>query len=277
MHWSWVIIAALTLYYYYWYSTTAKSRRKGKATRPVSEPEVAATRDTPPQAPQAPQHQPERVIGPEDFEDPGFDPELEQLNYNNNNNAGAGPGAAGPSRSSEGGAVVGTKKARSLERKDQRRAYFEHLRMQAQYDREEQEEYERQYADLRAEEQAAQAAANRAAIAEREADLVDARNREREAAEAARSVEAALVADAAADPRGVRRLETETERAAAARVVERGSSTSDNARQFLAGEDGDWLVRVSSGDVDRLAQEVQARGKVSFSELAQYLTELKRG
>jgi hypothetical protein len=265
MHWSWVIIAALTLYYYYWYAAAGKNRRKGKEPRHAPEPVGATARDSPP-----PQQQHERVIGPEDFEDPEFDPELEQLNHNHN---ATGPGGAGPSRS--GTTVVGTKKARSLERKDQRRAYFEHLRMQAQYDREEQEEYERQYAELRAEEQAAQAAANRAAIAQREATLIDARHREREATELARRVEAALVADAAADPRGARRLETEAERAAAARVVER-SSDSSSAHQFLVGEHEDWLVRVSSDDVNRLAQEVQARGKVSFAELAQYLTELKR-
>ncbi|KAF5093956.1 hypothetical protein D0Z00_003767 [Geotrichum galactomycetum] len=256
MHWSWLIIAVVTLYYYYYrYSGVAKLRQKGKEPRQT--PEGA----TPPA-----QQQHERVIGPEDFEVPEIDPEIERINHRH---AGAG---AGPSSSTT--TVVGTKKARSLERKDQRRAYFEHLRMQAQYEREDHEAYDRQYADLRVEEQAAQAAANRAAVALREARLLEARQQEREAAEHARRLETVLLADAAAHPRGVRRLATEPERAAAARLAERSSSSS--TQQFLVGEQADWLVRFSPGDLDRLAQEVRTRGKVSFAELAQYLTDLKR-
>lgn len=267
MHWSWLIIAALTLYYYYRYES-GKTRDKGKQTpvaRTSPEPAIPAIDIQGSQT--QPQH--ERVIGPEDFEDARFDPELDQLNHH----APPPPAAAAVGTSRD--RVVGTKKARSLERKDQRRAYFEHLRMQAQYDREEREEYDRQYADLRAEEQAAQAAANQAAAAARETALATSRQEARDAAVAARRVESAVVAGV--DERGALYLETDDDREAAARVVQRSSyNGSSDSRLFIVGPAEDWLVQFSEADMGRLATEVQTHGHMSFSELAQYLTDLKR-
>ncbi|KAF5092706.1 hypothetical protein D0Z03_002735 [Geotrichum reessii] len=269
MHWSWLIIAALTLYYYYRYES-GKKRDKGKQT-PVTntahEPAIPAVDVQGPQT--QPQH--ERVIGPEDFEDARFDPELNQLNHQANPNHVAAA-TVGTSRDR----VVGTKKARSLERKDQRRAYFEHLRMQAQYDREEREEYDRQYADLQAEEHAAQAAANEAAAVARETALATSRQEARDAAAAARRVESAVVAGVG--ERGVLYLETDADREAAARVVQRSSyNGSSDSRLFIVGGPAeDWLVQFSEADMGKLAAEIQTHGHISFSELAQYLTDLKR-
>jgi hypothetical protein len=231
---------------------------------PQQEPELEE------QHPEALQAAPqERVIGIEDFEDfqdDGVDFELERANQQLPQNPIPMPGQAGPgpnTAANNNNRVVGTKKTKSLEKKEQRRAYFEHQRMEAMINKQEEEEYERKYGALiEAERSMRREAEEEAEREKREAAQKQKEEEERIAAEKER-----IRRDVnALKPGDSLRLETELEREVAKGLVSNSSFLIDEGR---------LLVKFSEEDFGQLAEIIKEKGFVSYEELAESLTALK--
>lgn len=210
------------------------------------------------------------VIGPEDFEDLAqgqVDIDLERANQQLPQ-PGPGPATAATSHR-----VVGAKKAKSLERKDQHRAFFEHQRMQALADRQDAAEFDRQYGDL--------ISAEREERREREEAAEQARRAERERAkleEQALKVERDQVRRTVLElgEGAAMRLRTEVEREVAATVAAAaGSSSATTATPFVV-DNGDWVVRFSEAELEQLGKAIKEKGSMTYEELASKLTSIKR-
>lgn len=219
------------------------------------------------QEPEAPLAAPqERVIGIEDFEDfqdEGADIELEQANQQLPQNMIPMPGQAGPGPNTATNRVVGTKKTKSLEKKEQRRAYFEHQRMEAMINKQEEEEYERKYGALiEAERSLRREAEEEAEREKREAAQKQKEEEERLAAEKERIRQQVN----ALKPGESLRLNTELER-----EVAKGLVSNSN---FLIDE-GRLLVNLSEEDFGQIADIIKEKGFLSYEELAESLTALK--
>lgn len=216
------------------------------------------------------------VIGPEDFEDLAqdqVDVDLERANLQLPQApaaGGAGPGPATAAASSQT-RVVGAKKAKSLERKDQRRAFFEHQRFQALADRQDAAEFERQYGDL--------ISAEREVRREREEAAESARRAERERVkleERALKLERDRVRRTVQDlgQGATMRLRTELEKEVAATVAGSGSGSA-TATPFVV-SNGDWIVRFSEAELDQVGNAIKEKGSMTYEELASKLTAIKR-
>ncbi|CDO54429.1 hypothetical protein DV495_002915 [Geotrichum candidum] len=231
---------------------------------PQQEPELEE------QHPEALQAAPqERIIGIEDFEDfqdEEVDFELERANQQLPQNPIPIPGQAGPgpnTAANNNNRVVGTKKTKSLEKKEQRRAYFEHQRMEAMINKQEEEEFERKYGALiEAERSIRREAEEEAEREKREAAQKQKEEEERVAAEKERirrNVNALKPGDSLV-------LETELEREVAKGLVSNSSFLVDGGR---------LLVKFSDEDFGQLAEIIKEKGFVSYEELAESLTALK--
>lgn len=231
---------------------------------PQQEPELEE------QHPEALQAAPqERIIGIEDFEDfqdEEVDFELERANQQLPQNPIPIPGQAGPgpnTAANNNNRVVGTKKTKSLEKKEQRRAYFEHQRMEAMINKQEEEEFERKYGALiEAERSIRREAEEEAEREKREAAQKQKEEEERVAAEKeriCRNVNALKPGDSLV-------LETELEREVAKGLVSNSSFLVDGGR---------LLVKFSDEDFGQLAEIIKEKGFVSYEELAESLTALK--
>lgn len=231
---------------------------------PQQEPELEE------QHPEALQAAPqERIIGIEDFEDfqdEEVDFELERANQQLPQNPIPIPGQAGPgpnTAANNNNRVVGTKKTKSLEKKEQRRAYFEHQRMEAMINKQEEEEFERKYGALiEAERSIRREAEEEAEREKREAAQKQKEEEERVAAEKERirrNVNALKPGDSLV-------LETELEREVAKGLVSNLSFLVDGGR---------LLVKFSDEDFGQLAEIIKEKGFVSYEELAESLTALK--
>lgn len=205
------------------------------------------------------------VIGSEDYEDmagDGFDPELDRANANLPG-GGGGPGPATAATAS--GRALGAKKLKSLARRDQRRAYFEHQRMEALVAREDALEFERQYGDLLAAERDDRRQAQTEAEQARAEELARAREesaqRRREREEVGRRLRAV--------PEGAHaRLATPLERDMAQGV----------SGAFVVGEEGEsqWMVRFSEEQLGELGRRIAAQGEMSFEDVAKELADIRR-
>ena len=231
---------------------------------PQQEPELEE------QHPEALQAAPqERIIGIEDFEDfqdEEVDFELERANQQLPQNPIPIPGQAGPgpnTAANNNNRVVGTKKTKSLEKKEQRRAYFEHQRMEAMINKQEEEEFERKYGALiEAERSIRREAEEEAEREKREAAQKQKEEEERVAAEKERirrNVNALKPGDSLV-------LETELEREVAKGLVSNSSFLVDGGR---------LLVKFSDEDFGQLAEIIKEKGFVSYEVLAESLTALK--
>lgn len=219
------------------------------------------------QEPEAPLVAPqERVIGIEDFEDfqdEGADIELEQANQQLPQNMIPVPGQAGPGPNTANNRVVGTKKTKSLEKKKQRRAYFEHQRMEAMINKQEEEEYERKYGALiEAERSLRREAEEEAEREKREAAQKQKEEEERIAAEKERIRQQVN----ALKPGESLPLNTELEREVAKSLVSNSNFLIDEGR---------LLVNLSEEDLGQLADIIKEKGFLSYEELAESLTALK--
>ncbi|KAF5097876.1 hypothetical protein D0Z00_002249 [Geotrichum galactomycetum] len=237
---------------------------------PIEQPPVEPQQEPEAHHPEVLQAAPqERVIGIEDFEDfqdEEVDFELERANQQLPQNPIPIPGQAGPgpnTAANNNNRVVGTKKTKSLEKKEQRRAYFEHQRMEAMINKQEEEEFERKYGALiEAERSIRREAEEEAEREKREAAQKQKEEEERLAAEKER-----IRRDVnALKPGDSLRLETELEREVAKGLVSNSS--------FLVDE-GRLLVKFSEEDFGQLAEMIKQKGFVSYEELAESLTALK--
>lgn len=154
--------------------------------------------------------------------------------------------------------TVGTKKAKSLARRDQRRAYYEYVRQEADHQREQLQIEEQMFGDLIAEEREER----RARIAEAKAELEEA-NRARRARE-----------EEERRNRQQRRAEIETQ------VREDGIARlnndddieiADDISSAVVLESGDYVVAVTPALTQELSNVLQKNGKVSITDVQQEL------
>lgn len=212
----------------------------------------------------------QRVIGLEDFEEfanDEVDMELERANQRlpvvDQPVAGPGPATANNNR------IVGTKKAKSLERKDQRRAYNEHIRMVAMVDKQDEEEFQKKHGDAIAAEREERRLLEEEAVRERKEQ-----QRKQKEEEEALKREKELVRESldSLQPGAVMPLETEIERELAQSMFRSSNGTH---APYVVG-DGNWLVKLSDDDLKKLASTIKASGAMTYSEIAESLTNIKK-
>lgn len=221
----------------------------------------------------ASQAPPVRTVTLEDYEDfADEDAELEWANQRLEQqralDAAAGPGPA--TAANQANRNVGAKKLKNLERKDQRRAYFEHQRMQAMVERQEEEEYQNKFGDLIEAEREARRLADEAAEAERK----EAQRKQREEEEA-RKLEREQVRKTLEDLKSGEsiQLETDLEKELAQTLV--GSVSNLTESPFVV-DNGNWIVKFSEEDLQKLADAIADKGSMTFDELAATLSEIKK-
>lgn len=215
------------------------------------------------------------VIGPEDYEnfqDEVEDPELAALNQRLDNEeefdqfrqqegfgAGAGPGPA--TTAARQNRIIGAKKAKSLERKDQKRAYNEYMRDVTRAKKAEEEDFERQYSDLIALEREERNKRNDAAEQERKERLRKQKEEEEKARlakeEMRRNLEELKIGDY---------LPISSQ--------EEVSIAHGVSGAFVVNNES-FVVRLSDDDLNSLANEIQQKGNISYQEIAQLLTSIK--
>ncbi|VVT47007.1 uncharacterized protein SAPINGB_P001497 [Magnusiomyces paraingens] len=219
------------------------------------------------------------VIGPEDFED--FqedieDPELEALNRGladeeefrqHQQQAGFGAGGAGPgpatanARAASGTKIIGTKKAKSLERKDQKRAFNEYVREMSLMQKAENEEQERMYGDLIQMERDERKQRNEEAENERKERLRKQKEMEEDAL-------------AAKEYSRKRLQELEPGQYHAILSPDEIGIAHGLADAFVVNEDS-FVVKLSQDDIEAFAKALQEKGTVSYEEMADILTQIK--
>lgn len=234
--------------------------------------------------PAVPVNPPGGVIGPEDFEgiaDEQFDADLQQANQRLLPDVGAGgPGPA--TRSNRSTVVIGPKKAKSIERKEQRRAFFEHQRMQAMVDKQDDEEFERQYHDL------IEAEREDRRFKEQQADL-----ERKEGIQRQRLQDEAVNLEKdqtrrqlqSLEPGSVMKLNTDLEKEMA-QALASSSSSSSSSSSTVSGTgsalapfvvaDGNWVIRFSESELEDLGQIIKKKGTMTFEELASSMTSIKK-
>lgn len=237
---------------------------------PVQQPEVVA--------------QPvpaDRVIGIEDFEDIAdeqVDIDLEMANQRlgqNEPNVGGGPGpaTAGNANNNNNNRVVGTKKALSIERKDQRRAFSEHQRMQALVDKQDEEEYQRKFGSIIEAEREARRFLEEEADRERKELL----RKQREAEEALKREKEEVRRNLdSLQPGCAVQLATDLEKELAQTLASSTNISNPLSAPFVVGDDGNWMVKFSEEDLEELAKSINEKGSMSYAELAESLTSMKQ-
>lgn len=219
------------------------------------------------------------VIGLEDFEDLAeeqIDIELERANQALppvEQDMTGGAGGPGPATTANNNRIVGAKKTKSMERKDQRRAYSEHVRMQALVDKQDEEEFQKQYRDEIEAEREERRLIEEEAIRERK----ETQRKQREEEEALkREKEKTRQEIDSLEPGAVKKLETELEKESAQIVV--ASSNLSSISPLFVVEEGNWAVRLSEGDVGELAASIKGAGNgiMTFEALADTLTAIKQ-
>lgn len=214
------------------------------------------------------------VIGPEDFEgvaDEQIDVDLEQANQRLPAADVAGPGP----RTTANNRMVGTKKAKSIERKDQRRAFFEHQRMQAMVDKQDAEEFDRQYGDLIKAEREERRALEEQADLERKQQL-QAQKLQDEALRSEKVKVRRELQQGLEKPDGViMQLKTDLEKELVQPLVSSVSGGSGSA-PFVVGDVGNWVVRFSESELEELGKWIKEKGSVSYEEIADKMTSIKR-
>lgn len=199
------------------------------------------------------------VIGPEDFEDFAedlADPELEARNQLLENQQ-AGPGPATARRTK----IIGAKKAKSLQRKDQKRAYNEYQREVSLAQRADQEEFDRQYGDLIAAEREERRLRNEAAEKERQEQLALQREKQEMAALEKESMRKQLQE---LKPGSYLPISNPEEVALA-----------HSLKDAFVVDNESYIVRFSEDDMKNVANEIKSKGALSYGELANILTTLK--
>lgn len=204
-------------------------------------------------------HQP--VIGLEDYEgiadDEFVDAELEFANQQIPvDDAMGGGGEPGPATAARTQRFVGTKKAKSLERKDQKKRYNEYIRTMAMLDRQDQEKYEAEHANEIREQAEARREQEALAEEEKRAKLAEQKQKEAEEKQALEAMKQRLSEVANGS---TYRIETEQER-----EVARGMG-------FLVDEE-QFLFKVGSDEIKKLADAIRQEGKASFDQLATVMT-----
>uniref|UniRef100_A0A060TEH5 ARAD1D07480p n=1 Tax=Blastobotrys adeninivorans TaxID=409370 RepID=A0A060TEH5_BLAAD len=168
----------------------------------------------------------------------------------------------GPSRRNRN-RIVGAKKAKSLHRRDQIRAYNEYVRQRAQEEREAQRLWEEQYGDQIASEKAEREERNKRAERERQARLARAREEEEARLQAQQSSTSRL--QSTIESRGQVQLRNEEDFSAAQRLA-------NGTDLFIVGPDSDrWLVRVDDDQLKTMAKSIEASGFISFNDLAKQM------
>jgi len=155
--------------------------------------------------------------------------------------------------------TVGTKKAKSLARREQRRAYFEYVRSQADHERERIRLEEEMFGDLIAEEREEREA--RVAEAREALDEANAARRAEEEAERQRAAErrAQLLRALAPENGGVVALQSDED-----------IDICENMSDVLVLESGDFAVRVTPQSVQAVAAKLK-HGKLDLPDLARVL------
>lgn len=278
-----ILLALLVTAGYYvflkYQRTRRQSRRHSHTNQPVPTP--PPLEQIPPQElePEPAPQQQNGVIGPEDFEfDEGFEPFDPELAARNARAPAAGNANGTNGTTRTGTKLVGKKKAASLQRKDQRRAYFEHIRQQAEFEREDRERLEMQYADLEQEERAERAERERIARQEREQERELRRARAsgsnaKDGQKNNNSSGGSAANDAVDWAKGVWNSQLEE-------VDVPGEEERRQARK-LNGKNGLFLVmdekkvvKVGTSELQQLANQLEEKESLSFEEVAKILDEI---
>lgn len=209
-------------------------------------------------------------IGPEDYEgfqdDYAVDFELdarnadiadrETLDLQLQQAFGAGPGPA-----TRQNRTIGAKKAKSLQRRDQRRAYHEYVRDVAAAERAEHEKFEQQYGDLIALEREERAKRNEEADREHKERLRKQKEEEEKLRELKEQMRQRLHELKAgeylpiSDPEEIK--------------IAHGLPDA-----FVVNNES-YVVRLSEDDIQKLAETIKEKGSMSFDEMASTLTSIK--
>lgn len=215
------------------------------------------------------------ILGPEDFED--FqedieDAELDALNQGladeeefrmHQQQAGFGNGAGpGPATArNNANRTVGAKKAKSLERKDQKRAYNEYVREMSLMRKAEEEEHMKQFGDLIQMERDERNRRNEEVEAERKERLRK-QKEEEEAAQAAKEESRRRLQEL--EPGEIHGINSTDE-------ISIAHGLSD---AFVVDNDS-FVIKLSEQDIDSFSQALKDKGSLSFEEMAEILTQLK--
>lgn len=210
------------------------------------------------------------VIGIEDFEDfeeDHVDFELEQRNAQladqqaiefQQQEIAAGTGIDPTSRQNR---TIGAKKAKSLKRKDQKKAYNEYLRQVSAARRADEEEHEQQYGDLIALEREERAKRNEEAEREQKARLQK-QKEEEEKQKAAKEEMRQRLYDL--KPGEYLRISDPEE-----------VKIAHGLKDAFVVNNETYVIRFSESDIKKLADSIAKGGSVSFEEVAKTLTEIK--
>lgn len=194
----------------------------------------------------------------EEFDLEGDDEDMEEREEED----GSDGNQPGPSRRNRN-RIVGAKKAKSLHRRDQIRAYNEYVRQRAQEEREAQRLWEEQYGDQIASEKAEREERNKRAERERQARLAKAREEEEARLQAQQSSTSRM--QSTIESRGQVQLRSEEDISTAQRLA-------NGTDLFIVGPDSDrWLVRVDDDMLKTMAKSIEAPGFISFQELAKQM------
>lgn len=150
--------------------------------------------------------------------------------------------------------VVGTKKAKSLARRDQRRAYYEYVRQEADHQREQLQLEEQMFGDLIAEEREER----RARIAEAKEALEEANRarRAREEEERKNRQQRRTEIEQQVREDGIARLNNDDD-----------IEIADDISSAVVLESGEYVVAVTPALTQELSSVLQKKGKVSISDV----------
>lgn len=158
-------------------------------------------------------------------------------------------------------ASVGTKKARSLERRDRRRAYFEYVRQEAERERERIQIEEDMFGDLVAEER--EERRKRTEKARKELEESNRKRREREDEERAKRTKRRQEIKDTIQSKGIFKLKDDTD-----------IDLADEMTNVFVLESGDYAVCLTTPVIESLASALKVKGSLTADEVSDTLTSL---
>lgn len=151
--------------------------------------------------------------------------------------------------------TVGTKKAKSLERRDRRRAYFEHVRQEAERERVRIQIEEDMFGDLVAEER--EERRKRTEQARKALEESNRKRREREDEERTKRNKRRQEIQDTIQAKGIFKLKDDTD-----------IDLADEMAHVFVLESGDYAVSLTPAVIESLANELRAKGSLTMDEIA---------